>query len=399
MRSFNFNSLRFTSTHNRFVTGTSCAALLLSTASCNRGEPEAEAPKPVAAPTRISDADLAKHKPNEAGAVMVVMYHRISADEADNDLNRKPETFRKDLELLRTKNYHPVTALEFVENKMDVPAGKTPVVITFDDALPTQFHIKTDASGKAVIDRDCAVGIMQKFHEKHPDWPTKATFFVLPKEGRNSDPFGQSESVGDKFAFLIKNGYEIANHSATHANMHGMSAAEVSRELALARRSIQGIAPEAPMQTLALPYGKVPRDNSARLALVSGTNGGTSYANKGVFLAAWRPNLSPITRNDKSASEGGKMNVFDPARLERVKADAKAAKEPGTFEYWIKYFDTNPGLRYVSDGNMKIVAVPAARQSTVDAARVRSQGKILQIYGGAAASSGSKSGGAGLSVE
>jgi peptidoglycan/xylan/chitin deacetylase (PgdA/CDA1 family) len=397
MRSFNFTSLSTSSTRHSIFAGATLSALLFSTAGCNRKQEVATPSKP-APPTKISDADLAKYKPNEAGAVMVVMYHRISANEPDNDLNRKPETFRKDLELLYQKGYRPVTASEFVENNMDVPAGKTPVVITFDDALPTQFHIKSNASGKSVIDRDCAVGIIEKFHEKHPDWGTKATFFVLPKEGRNSHPFGQAETVSDKFAFLLKNGYEVANHTATHANMRGMNAQQVSRELALARRNIQSIAPNATMQTLALPYGKMPRDNSARLALMSGSDGGTSYANKAVFLAAWRPNLSPVTRRDKNLAEGGKMNVFDPARLERVKADAKAAKEPGTFEYWIKYFDANPGQRYISDGNLNIVAVPASRKDSVDAARVSAQSKILHIYGGDSAT-GSKSGGSNLGVE
>jgi peptidoglycan/xylan/chitin deacetylase (PgdA/CDA1 family) len=370
-------------------------ALLFSVAGCNRKQ-EVVAPPKAAPPTRISDADLTKHKPNEAGAVMVLMYHRIDADEPDNDLNRRPDTFRKDLETLYKKGYRPVTALEFVENRMDVPAGKTPVVITFDDALPTQFRIKTSADGKPVIDRDCAVGIMQKFHEKHPDWATKATFFVLPKEGRNTHPFGQAETVSDKFSFLAKKGYEIANHTSTHANMRGMSAGEVRKELATAVRSIKEIVPDAQMQTLALPYGKLPRRAEAQQALLGGADGGTNYANKAVFQAAWRPNFSPITR--KNTDEGGRLTPFDSARLERIKADARYPNTPGVLEYWLKWFEKNPGLRYISDGNLDIVAVPAARKNSVDAARVSAQGKILHIYGGDAAESG-KSGGSSLSVE
>src|SRR5690606_10486346 len=118
-------------------------------------------------------------------AVMVLMYHRILSDEPDNDLNRKPETFHNDLKLLRENNYYPVTALDFVQNNMDVPAGKTPVVITFDDALPSQFQVETGTDGQPHIAPDCAVGIMETFNKQHSDWPTKATFFVLPREGRN----------------------------------------------------------------------------------------------------------------------------------------------------------------------------------------------------------------------
>ena len=356
--------------------------------------------KPTA-PPRIGEGDLQKYKPNEAGAVMVLMYHRIEPKEKENDLNRRPDTFRKDLATLYAKGYRPVTALEFVENRMDVPAGKTPVVLTFDDALPTQFRIKAGADGQSVIDRDCAVGIMQKFHDQHPDWATKATFFVLPKEGRNANPFGQAESVNEKFSFLLKNGYEIGNHTSTHSNMRGMNADKVQWELATARRDIKAIAPDATMRVFALPYGKLPRADAARQVLLSGANGGETYAHKAVFLAAWRPVLSPITRNDAKLAAQSHC-VFNAARLERITPDARKPKQAGTMEYWIKYFDENPSERYISDGNMQIVSVPASAKAIVNESKIRAQGRIFQAYGGdSGGGSGSTSskGATGLKVE
>ena len=382
----------------RFVLPVVVAAALVG--GCNKAEePKAVAPPKPTGPPTVSDADLEKHRPNEAGAVMVIMYHRIKADEPDNDLNRRPDTFRKDLQTLYDKGYRPVTAAEFVENKIDVPIGKTPVVITFDDALPSQFHLKTDG-GKPVIDKDCAVGIMETFSKANPDWKTKATFFVLPKEGKNSDAFGQAEYVQDKLMFLVKNGYEVANHSSTHANMRGMKADKVQWELATAVRGIKELSGPIPdgapfMKTLALPYGKLPRDEAARAALLKGENGGTSYENKAVFLAAWRPTLSAITAKDASAAQGS-MCTFDPARLERVTPNARGNSEPGTLEYWIKYFDKNPGLRYISDGIPETTAVPASRQKDVDAAKVKALGQHLQLYGGS--KDGGKSSGGNLEV-
>src|SRR5690606_37654788 len=123
-------------------------------AGCGSRQAAAPQPTPTAGPPHVSDEVIQKVKPNEAGAVMVVMYHRFLPDEPDNDLNRRPETFRKDLERLRANNYYAVTALEFVENKMDVPAGKTPVVLTFDDALPSQFEVVSGSDGKAHIAPD-----------------------------------------------------------------------------------------------------------------------------------------------------------------------------------------------------------------------------------------------------
>lgn len=375
------------------------SAIAFTTTGCNRKSeaPAVAKPKPTA-PARIGDADLKKYKPNEAGAVMVLMYHRLNPKEPDNDLNRRPETFRKDLETLYARGYRPVTATEFVENRMDVPIGKTPVVLTFDDALPTQFRLKIGANGDTVIDRESAVGIMEKFHEEHPDWATKATFFVLPEGGRNSSPFGQSEGVGEKFSFLLKKGYEIANHSATHANMRGMNAAKVQEELATAVRGIKNVAPDATMQTLALPYGKLPRADAARQALLSGSSGGTSYKNKAVFLAAWRPVLSPITRNDSKLATQSYC-AFNPARLERITPNARAAKQPGTMEYWLKHFQANPGERYISDGQMQIVAVPVSEQASIDEAKIRAQGRILQAYGGVSSAGANSGSGGDLKVE
>ena len=109
-----------------FVSAIFSAALL---SGCGSRQAKAPAPEPTKGPPRVSEEVIQKNKPNEAGAVMVLMYHRFLPDEPDNDLNRRPDTFRNDLKLLRDNNYYPVTALEFVENKMDVPAGKTPCLL------------------------------------------------------------------------------------------------------------------------------------------------------------------------------------------------------------------------------------------------------------------------------
>lgn len=366
---------------------------LLFIAGCNRSPQVAEAPKP-AGPPRVSEEVLQKHKPNEAGAIMVIMYHRFLADEKETDLNRRPETFRKDLETLRAKNYYPVNAGDLAANTMDVPAGKTPVVLTFDDALPSQFRV-IQRDGEAKIDPNCAVGILENFNKKHPDWPMKATFFVLPKEGRNSDPFGQMEFVADKFDYLTSKGYEVANHSSTHASFRTLSTDKIQWELATAAKGIKSINEKSAMKVLALPYGKLPRNEAGRKALLSGSSNGTSYEHKAVFLAAWRPVLSPLTKNDKKFAQGGSMCLFNPTSLERVTPDARNAKTPGTLEYWIAYFDKAPNLRYISDGDNQVAAIPASLKESVDESRAKAQGKVLQFYGGG--SDGKKSGG-GLSV-
>jgi hypothetical protein len=55
------------------------AACALFSSACNRKAEVAQSPKPTPTPVRVSAEDIKKHRPNEAGAVMVVMYHRILA--------------------------------------------------------------------------------------------------------------------------------------------------------------------------------------------------------------------------------------------------------------------------------------------------------------------------------
>jgi peptidoglycan/xylan/chitin deacetylase (PgdA/CDA1 family) len=356
------------------------------------GQPAAALPPPPP-PPEISQIDLKSYKPNEAGAVMVLMYHDVLAGKPDNDLNRTPDSFRKDLEELYKRKYHPVNAIEFVTNTMDVPAGKTPVVLTFDDARMSQFKVVVSSEGSAKIDKDCAVGIMETFSKKHPDWPLKATFFVLPKEGPNGDPFGQPESVSEKFEYLVSKGYEVANHTSTHASFRKIAPDKMKWELATAVKDIKAINPQAQMQTLALPYGHEP-PKALTPAVIEGESGGTEYENRAIFKAAWRPNLSPITKDDKSLHNQPNFTPFNPLALERSVPDPKRAKMAGTFEYWLKWFDQNPSERYISDGNPKVAAIPESKKALVDRKRADKSGVRLQFY----SLTGSKSGG-GLSVQ
>ena len=358
----------------------------------NAGQPAIALPPPPP-PAEVSEADLKEYKPNEAGAVMVLMYHDVVKARPNDDLNRTPDQFRKDLMDLYKRNYHPVNAIEFVTNTMDVPVGKTPVVLTFDDARQSQFNVVTDADGNSKIDKDCAVGILETFNKEHPDWPMKATFFVLPKEGRNGDPFGQPESVAEKFDYLLSKGYEVANHTSTHASMRKLPADKIKWELATAVKDIKTINPKAQMQTLALPYGHEPHPAAVPIA-VEGESGGTSYQNVAIFKAAWRPNLSPITVDEKNLHNQPNFTVFNPTGLERSVPDPRRAKSAGTFEYWLKWFDANKSERYVSDGNPKVAAVPASKKSIVDRKRAEKTGVRVQFY-----SLTSGKAGGGLSVQ
>jgi len=348
------------------------------TVGCGRAAPRVAAPPPAPPPPpEVSEVDLRSYRPNEAGAVMVIMYHHISAKKPNTDMNRTPEQFRKDLQDLYDRGYRPVTMREFAENKMDLPAGKSPVVLTFDDSYLTQFRYLDP--GGLELDPDCAVGIMESFAQAHPDWKARATFFVL--EGAANPPaFYQRGLTAQKFAYLIENGYEIGCHSLTHANFRRLSADAIQRQIGGAIRAIHEQAPNAEVTSLAIPYGNAPRDAKGKAACVAGAADGQDYRMSAVVMAAWRPTMATIGKVSAKPVFQGEMAAGDPKHIERILPDPRKAKQAGTLEYYLKYFDENPGMRYVSDGNPRVAAVPQGVASMVDEAKVTALGRRLQTY-------------------
>ena len=109
---------------------------------------------------------------NEMGQVLVLMYHHFDTEEAE--WTRTPENFRNDIALLKAENYYPINVRDLAAGNIDIPAGKTPVVLTFDDSSPGQYRILDDGT----LDPDCAVGIMQAAVEPGV-WAASASYFCL----------------------------------------------------------------------------------------------------------------------------------------------------------------------------------------------------------------------------
>lgn len=88
---------------------------------------------------------------NELGQVMVLMYHLIGYEESQ--YNRTPEEFRQDIATLKAAGYYPVNLRDLASGNIEVPAGKSPVAITFDDSSGGQYRVMADGR----VDPDCAV--------------------------------------------------------------------------------------------------------------------------------------------------------------------------------------------------------------------------------------------------
>lgn len=299
-----------------------------------------------AAGNEIDDGELPPEvrelEPNELGQFMVLMYHEIGYPESE--WRRTPENFRKDLETLYELGYRAVSLTDALEGNIDLPAGTSPVVLTFDDGNRGNFHY-LEENGELVIDPDCAVGIMLDFYEENPDFGLEGTFYIF-----YPNPFRQPEYAEKKLKLLDKKGFEIGNHTYGHKNLSRISDEEVRRELALHVRETRKHLPGYEVNSLALPYGAYPQNKELA---AEGSFEGVEYRNEAVLLVGANPAPSPFHED------------FNPLRLPRIRASEMHTEGVGMYD-WIEYFKENPHRRYIADGDPRYVTAPESLQEQLD---------------------------------
>lgn len=354
-----------------------CAAVvvaslpLLLLPGCGRGGEQTAKPAGPVLP------DIAKMaiKPNELGYIPVVMYHEIVPTPPKRDpgkMFRATAAFKKDLERMYAAGFRPVNLSDVVNDAIDIPAGMSPVVLTFDDGRESQFRL-TETASALKVDPGCALGVLQAFAKTHPDWRMRGTFFVLPKSETTKDVFGQTGLGPQKLAYLLDQGMEIGNHSVHHKDMSRMNAAQIQAEIGGAQNALMEAAPNAVIQTLALPMGKFPRDPALRKYLLAGTHAGKSYSYKAVMDASYRAVPSPAAR------------LFDPSRLERI----GARDDRWGVRWWINELGRSSVYpRYVSDGDPNVVSFPKDLEALANVPALQKQQKVANAYGGAGTSGG-----------
>jgi hypothetical protein len=269
---------------------------------------------------------------NELGQVLTIVYNDIGFEE--NDTTRTPDGLRQDLTLLEKEGFFPITVKDLASGNIDIPAGKSPVVITFDGSSPGQYRILDDGS----LDSDCAVGILQKAGESK-NWAARASFFclldVVPKD---NELFGQPERQPEKLHNLVDWGYEVGSNTVTGLDLSTASSADTQKELAQAKATLEGlIGGSYSVTSLSVPLGKFPESEAI---LAAGTYEDVPYAYTAVVGLDEGPAPSPFS------------DVFKPLRIPRVMGNAE------TIQAAIDEFKAHPELRYISDGDPTIVSAP-----------------------------------------
>ena len=270
---------------------------------------------------------------NELGEVPVLLYQDVSEDRGDSI--RSPEDLAKDIDLLKSEGFQPVDLRDLASGNIDIPAGASPVVITFDDSTLTQYNILDDGT----LDPQSAVGILQAAVNSG-GWAPKATFYcLLDVSSKDRELFGQSDRQQEKLRNLVDWGYEIGSHTVSNINLNKASVLDVQTELGDSQTRLQDLIGGGYLVTsLSVPSGAYPANESL---LASGTYKGKAYKY-----------TSAVTLGDK-LSPSPFSTLFNRMHIPRISVTGNTLRDA------IANLKSHPELRYISDGDPTTVSAPA----------------------------------------
>ena len=297
---------------------------------------------------KLDKDKLASDGINELGKVPIMMYHGIRektsnstgtvGGNVDKDgYNRTPEAFRKDLEFYYENGYEMIRLDDYINGKVTASYGKSPIILTFDDGNEDNIRVKgLDSDGNIIIDENSAIGILEEFKRNHKDVNVTATFFV------NGGIFNQEEYNDKILKWMVKNGYDIGNHTQTHLDIKKSSSDRVQKEIAYVYDKLEEIIPGEYVKIIALPFGSpyVKSHDNFKYVLSTEYNGKT-YETEAALRVGWEPEVSCFNKD------------FDKTFLKRCRAYDNNGKE---FDITM-VFNMLKNSKYVSDGNENTIVI------------------------------------------
>lgn len=271
--------------------------------------------------------------PNELGLVLILEYHNVAYPEGA--YQRTPDNFRADLEMLYDAGFRTASMQSVIDGQIDVPAGTSPVVLTFDDSWSSQLTL--DAYGNATP--YCAAGILEDFAASHPGFGTRAAFYIIWNQ-----LFGTAGTrAAAQLQYLASHGYELGDHTLHHPFLSKLSGAAVQSEIGdelgwIATNVTDQFGESYAMQTVALPYGDWPANHE--LAADGVASDGSPYSFAAVIGAWGGPSPTPA-RVDWSG-------MWVPRTLAGNGAIAGV----------LNSFAVHPERQYVSDGDPRTLTYP-----------------------------------------
>lgn len=285
---------------------------------------------------------------NEVGRIPIMMYHGIEDkmnDETEytggnidsNGYHRTKEAFINDLEFYYKEGYRMIRLNDYVNGNINTEIGKSPIVLTFDDGLVNSIKVLgLDSNGDIIIDPNCAVGILNAFKEKYPDYNVTATFFI------NGWLFRQNNYNDKIITYLINNGYDIGNHSYNHVNFKEITSSKSEEEIGKMYELLSNYTDKY-VNIVALPFGSPNKKTHSNFKhILSATYNNKTYETISTLQVGWESDYSPFSTN------------FDKTFIKRIRAYDNNGKD-FDIEYSFNRLKQN---RYISDGNVETVTIP-----------------------------------------
>jgi peptidoglycan/xylan/chitin deacetylase (PgdA/CDA1 family) len=319
--------------------------------------------------TTIGLVTLTNVQPNELGGVPIIMYHAFTTDPRYIDeWTLTFDQFREQLDWYREHDFVMVGVQSMIDGHFDVPAGKTPIILTFDDASAGQFGLQEAPGGGWEVKPDTAVGVLEEYRQKYPEFAGPAFFAVLNWNCFASDD--DPSTCGDRLNWLVDHGYEIGNHTWDHVDMTDVSDDFFVNSIAAMIDWLNDLVPADKPGNLSdvvvMPFGAYPdRDlhpdqlswlangfwwhgDPVKLPLVMAVNGG--------------PAIPPYA-----------MDAY-PSRTFRI------ASEPDILGYWQEAMVSGDAPVFVSDGDPNVITIPASQIDNLDEVWAADHGLEVRTY-------------------
>ena len=294
---------------------------------------------------------------NELGKVPIMMYHGIknmknsetsnTGGNVDKDgYTRTIEAFRNDLEFYYQNGYRMIKLSDYIDGKIDVAYGKSPIILTFDDGNDNNILVTgLDSNGEIIIDKNSAVGALEEYKKKYPDFNVTAIFFV------NDALFNQPEYNEKILKWLVKNGYEVGNHTKNHDNLSYTSTDKTQEVVGYMYSKLESILGNDYEKIIALPFGSpYVKSHKNYQYVLSGEYNGKKYESIASLRVGWEPEISPFNKE------------FDPQFLKRCRAYDNNGNE-----FDIKMvFNMLEKSRYISDGDINRIVTSKNNENNLN---------------------------------
>lgn len=294
---------------------------------------------------------------NELGKVPIMMYHGIknmknsetdyTGGNVDKDgYTRTQEAFRNDLETYYQKGYRMIKLSDYIEGKIDVAYGYSPIILTFDDGNDNNIKVTgLDDDGNIIIDKNSAVGILEEFKKKYPDYNVTAIFFVT------NALFNQPEYDEKILKWLVDNGYEVGNHTRGHDNFSKIDSTKTQETVGFIYNKLEDIIGDKYSKIVALPFGSpYNKTHENYKYILNGEYNGKSYQTVAALRVGWEAEISPFNKD------------FDKTFLKRCRAYDNNGVD---FDIEMN-FRLLEKTRYISDGDNMTIVTSSSNEELID---------------------------------